>query len=86
MNKKNPFSSSDRVDYPVSLYAATKRSNELMAFSYSHLFDIPITGLRFFIVWTCGRMIWQYKFTEAIERNEEISVFNKGKMKEILLI
>ena len=83
MNKKNPFSSSDRVDYPVSLYAATKRSNELMAFSYSHLFDIPITGLRFFTVYgPYGRPdMAYYKFTEAIERNEEISVFNKGKMK-----
>lgn len=59
MNVKQPFSTDDRVDYPISLYAATKKSNELMAHTYSHLYNIPTTGLRFFTVYgPYGRQIW----------------------------
>tara|TARA_Y100001935_G_C17282524_1_gene498348 strand:+ start:598 stop:1596 length:999 start_codon:yes stop_codon:yes gene_type:complete len=83
MNNKQPFSTSDRVDYPVSLYAATKRSNELMAHAYSHLYDIPCTGLRFFTVYgPYGRPDMAYfKFTEAILKSKKIDVYNKGQMK-----
>jgi UDP-glucuronate 4-epimerase len=83
MNKKQPFSADDRVDHPVSLYAATKKSNELMAHSYSHLFRIPTTGLRFFTVYgPYGRPDMAYfKFTKAIMQGTTIDVYNHGKMK-----
>jgi UDP-glucuronate 4-epimerase len=82
MNVKQPFSSDDRVDYPISLYAATKKSNELMAHTYSHLYSIPTTGLRFFTVYgPYGRPdMAYYKFTKAIDKNETINVFNSGQM------
>lgn len=82
MNKKIPFSTEDRVDNPVSLYAATKKSNELMAHSYSHLYDLPTTGLRFFTVYgPWGRPdMAPFLFTEAIAKNKSINVFNNGKM------
>lgn len=82
-NKKVPFSVKDNVDHPISVYAATKKSNELMAHTYSHLFNIPVTGLRFFTVYgPWGRPDMAYfLFTEAILRGEPIKVFNKGKMK-----
>ncbi len=58
-NKKTPFNENDSVDHPISLYAATKKSNEIMAHSYSHLFNLPCTGLRFFTVYgSWGRLIW----------------------------
>lgn len=81
-NKKVPFSTSDNVDYPISLYAATKKSNELMAHSYSHLFDIPTTGLRFFTVYgPWGRPdMAPMLFAEAISNNRPIKVFNHGNM------
>ncbi|MBH0019008.1 NAD-dependent epimerase [Pseudoalteromonas sp. SWXJ133] len=83
MNEKMPFSTDDAVDHPVSLYAATKKSNELMAHSYSHLYDLPTTGLRFFTVYgPWGRPdMAPYLFTDAILNNREIKVFNNGKMK-----
>jgi len=82
MNIEQPFSVDDRVDHPISLYAATKRSNELMAHNYSHLFNIPTTGLRFFTVYgPYGRPDMAYfKFTRAILRGETIDVYNKGEM------
>lgn len=82
MNTKQPFSTADRVDYPVSLYAATKKSNELMAHTYSHLFNIPTTGLRFFTVYgPYGRPdMAYYRFTESILNGRTIDVFNDGKM------
>tara|TARA_B100002019_G_scaffold256164_1_gene239352 strand:- start:870 stop:1889 length:1020 start_codon:yes stop_codon:yes gene_type:complete len=82
-NKVLPFSELDNVDHPISLYAATKKSNELIAHSYSHLFDLPTTGLRFFTVYgPWGRPdMALYKFTEAIINNQPIRVFNHGKMK-----
>jgi UDP-glucuronate 4-epimerase len=81
-NKKVPFSVEDNVDCPVSLYAATKKSNELMAHTYSHLYNIPVTGLRFFTVlgpWGRPDMAY-YKFTKAILNDEPIDVYNHGKM------
>ena len=82
-NKAKPFRVTDRVDHPVSLYAATKKSNELMAHTYSHLFDLPTTGLRFFTVYgPWGRpdmALWL--FTEAILNGEPIKVFNHGRMR-----
>jgi UDP-glucuronate 4-epimerase len=83
MNVKQPFSTEDRVDYPVSLYAATKKSNELMAHSYSHLYNIPTTGLRFFTVYgPFGRPdMAYYKFTKAILNGDPIDVYNNGIMK-----
>lgn len=82
-NQKVPFSEVDYVDHPVSLYAATKKSNELMAYSYSHLYQVPATGLRFFTVYgPWGRpdmAIW--KFTESILNNRSIQVFAEGKLK-----
>ncbi|KHD25916.1 protein CapI [Vibrio caribbeanicus] len=83
MNEKMPFSTEDAVDHPVSLYAATKKSNELMAHSYSHLYDLPTTGLRFFTVYgPWGRPdMAPFLFTDAILNNREIKVFNHGKMK-----
>src|SRR3954463_5949456 len=81
-NKKMPFSEHDNVDHPVSLYAATKKSNELMAHTYSHLFGLPTTGLRFFTVYgPWGRPDMSYfKFTKAILEGHPIEVFNYGNM------
>ena len=83
MNEKMPFSTDDAVDHPVSLYAATKKSNELMAHSYSHLYNLPTTGLRFFTVYgPWGRPdMAPFLFTDAILNDREIKVFNHGKMK-----
>tara|TARA_B100000989_G_scaffold27208_1_gene17579 strand:+ start:2306 stop:3346 length:1041 start_codon:yes stop_codon:yes gene_type:complete len=83
INKVNPFNTSDNTDFPVSLYAATKKSNEVIAHSYSHLYDIPTTGLRFFTVYgPFGRPdMAYYKFTKAILEGKPIDVFNQGKMK-----
>ena len=83
MNTKQPFSTSDRVDNPISLYAATKKSNELIAHTYSHLYDIPTTGLRFFTVYgPMGRPDMAYfKFTKSIFDGKEIDVYNNGNMK-----
>ncbi len=83
MNVKQPFSIEDRVDHPISLYAATKKSNELMAHTYSHLFNIPTTGLRFFTVYgPYGRPdMAYYKFTKAIMNGDPIDVYNNGEMK-----
>lgn len=82
MNNEIPFSIDSITDYPVSLYAATKKSNELMAFSYSHLFKIPTTGLRFFTVYgPYGRPDMAYfKFTKSIFEGKPIEVFNEGNM------
>ncbi|WP_028109359.1 NAD-dependent epimerase [Ferrimonas futtsuensis] len=82
MNKKVPFSESDAVDHPVSLYAATKKSNELMAHTYSHLYGLPTTGLRFFTVYgPMGRPDMAYfSFTRKILAGEPIDVFNHGKL------
>ena len=82
MNAKIPFSETDQVDNPVSLYAATKKANELMAHSYSKLYKIPTTGLRFFTVYgPAGRPdMAPWLFTEAILKGEPIKVFNHGKM------
>lgn len=82
LNKKIPFSTDDNVDHPISLYAATKKSNELMAHTYSHLFNIPTTGLRFFTVYgPWGRPdMAMFLFTDAIVNNRPIKVFNHGKM------
>jgi UDP-glucuronate 4-epimerase len=81
-NKKIPFSTKDKVDKPVSLYAATKKSNELMAYTYSHLYKIPTTGLRFFTVYgPYGRPDMAYfKFTKHIIEGKPIKVFNNGDM------
>lgn len=81
-NTKVPFSENDRVDYPVSLYAATKKSNELMAYSYSHLYNIPTSGLRFFTVYgPWGRPdMAPMLFTDAIMNDKRIKVFNNGNM------
>jgi len=82
LNKKVPFDTRDNVDHPVSLYAATKKSNELMAHTYSHLFGLPTTGLRFFTVYgPWGRPDMAYfLFTNAILQNKPIKVFNNGHM------
>ena len=81
-NEKQPFSEHDAVDHPVSLYAATKKSNEVMAHSYSHLYGIPTTGLRFFTVYgPWGRPdMAPFLFTKAILDGEPIKVFNHGNM------
>ena len=81
-NAKVPFSEADQVDEPVSLYAATKKANELMAHSYSHLYGFPATGLRFFTVYgPWGRPDMAYfSFTEKILRGEKIPVFAEGKL------
>ena len=81
-NENMPFSTSDSVDHPVSLYAATKKSNELMAHTYSHLYNLPTTGLRFFTVYgPWGRPdMALFLFTKAILNNEPIKVFNHGEM------
>ena len=82
-NKKLPFAVDDRVDNPISLYAATKKANELMAHTYSHLFDIPTTGLRFFTVYgPWGRPdMSAFLFVKAILEGSPIKVFNKGDMR-----
>lgn len=82
-NTKIPFSVNDNVDHPVSLYAATKKSNELMAHSYAHLYNIPCTGLRFFTVYgSWGRPDMAYfKFTKSIYEGKAIQIFNHGDMK-----
>ena len=80
MNRKVPFCETDPVDHPVSLYAATKRANELMAHTYSHLYGLPVTGMRFFTVYgPMGRPDMAYfKFAEAIMRGTPIDVYNNG--------
>ena len=82
-NKKVPFSTQDQVDKPVSLYAATKKSNELMAYSYSKLYQIPLTGLRFFTVYgPMGRPDMAYfKFAKKIMKGEPIQIYNNGDMR-----
>ena len=82
-NTKVPFAIEDVVEKPVSLYAATKRADELMGFTYAHLYKIPSTGLRFFTVYgPWGRPdMAAYLFTKAIEANQPIKVFNNGKMR-----
>ncbi len=81
-NTSKPFSTSDNIDHPLSLYAATKKSNELMAHTYSHLYNLPTTGLRFFTVYgPWGRPdMALFKFTKAIVNDEEIDVYNYGNM------
>ena len=82
LNVKQPLDVEDKTDFPISLYAATKKSNELLAYSYSHLYDMPVTGLRFFTVYgPYGRPDMAYfKFTKAILENKEINLFNNGDM------
>lgn len=82
-NTKVPFAVTDNVDHPVSLYAASKKANELMAHSYAHLYGIPCTGLRFFTVYgTWGRPDMAYfKFTKAIYEGKPIQLYNNGDMK-----
>lgn len=82
-NTKMPFEETDPVDRPVSLYAATKKANELMAHTYSHLYRIPTTGLRFFTVYgPWGRPDMAYfSFTKAVLADQPIPVFNHGQMK-----
>ncbi|MBN1185982.1 MAG: NAD-dependent epimerase [Bacteroidales bacterium] len=82
LNKKMPFSTKHNVDHPISLYAASKKSNELMAHTYSHLFGLPTSGLRFFTVYgPWGRPdMALFLFTKAILDNKPIDVFNHGKM------
>ncbi len=82
-NQKMPFSEKDNIDHPVSLYAATKKSNELMAHSYSSLFNIPVTGLRFFTVYgPYGRPdMALFLFTKAIIEGKPIDVFNEGNLR-----
>ncbi|MBI2981793.1 MAG: NAD-dependent epimerase [Deltaproteobacteria bacterium] len=82
-NTKIPYSIDDPVDHPISLYAATKKANELMAHAYAHLYGIPTTGIRFFTVYgPWGRPDMAYfLFTEAILKGQPISLFNEGKMK-----
>ena len=82
-NKKIPYSTEDKVDNPVSLYAATKKSNELMAHAYSKLYNIPSTGLRFFTVYgPCGRPDMAYfGFTDKLVKGETIKIFNYGNCK-----
>ena len=82
-NKKVPFSTEDPVDHPVSLYAATKKSNELLAHAYSKLYDIPSTGLRFFTVYgPAGRPdMFYFSATQKLVRGETIKIFNYGDMK-----
>ena len=82
-NKVTPFREDQKVDYPVSLYAATKKSNEILAYSYSHLYGIPTTGLRFFTVYgPWGRPdMAPMLFIKSILNNKPIKVFNKGRMR-----
>lgn len=81
-NTSKPFSTSDNIDHPLSLYAATKKSNELIAHTYSHLYNLPTTGLRFFTVYgPWGRPdMALFKFTKAIVNDETIDVYNHGNM------
>ena len=83
LNNKTPFSTSDSVDHPISLYAATKKSNELMSHTYSHLYGIPTTGLRFFTVYgPWGRPdMALFKFTKSIIEGKAIDVYNQGDMR-----
>ncbi|HEQ70934.1 MAG TPA: NAD-dependent epimerase [Spirochaetia bacterium] len=83
LNESMPFSTRDNIDHPISLYAASKKSNELMAHSYSYLYDLPVTGLRFFTVYgPWGRPdMALFLFTKAILRGKPIDVFNDGQMK-----
>jgi len=83
LNRKMPFSTDDTVDHPVSLYAATKKANELMSHTYSHLYGIPTTGLRFFTVYgPWGRPdMALFKFTRAMIAGEKIDVYNNGQMR-----
>ena len=83
LNRKMPFSTDDSVDHPVSLYAATKKANELMSHTYSHLYGLPTTGLRFFTVYgPWGRPdMALFKFTKAMLEGKSIDVYNFGKMK-----
>jgi UDP-glucuronate 4-epimerase len=83
LNENMPFSIHDNVDHPISLYAASKKSNELMAHTYSHLFGIPTTGLRFFTVYgPWGRPdMALFIFTKSIKEGKPIEVFNEGRMK-----
>ena len=82
LNQETPFSEKHSVDSPISLYAASKKSNEAMAFSYSHLYNIPCTGLRFFTVYgPWGRPDMAYfKFVKQILNNQKINIFGQGKM------
>ena len=82
-NKKLPFSEKDNVDHPISLYAATKKANELMAHTYAHLYGLPVTGLRFFTVYgPWGRPdMAAFLFTKAILEGRPIQVFNRGDMR-----
>ncbi len=82
VNAKKPFGVEDKTDQPTNLYGATKKSNEVIAFAYHHLFKIPMTGLRFFTVYgPWGRPDMAYfSFTKAISENSPIAVFNQGKM------
>lgn len=81
-NKKVPYATDDKTDHPVSLYAATKKSNELMAYAYAKLYDIPVTGLRFFTVYgPAGRPDMAYfKFTNQLVEGEKIQIYNHGDM------
>jgi UDP-glucuronate 4-epimerase len=82
-NTKVPFATTDHVDYPISLYAATKKSGELIAHTYSHLYGLPVTGLRFFTVygpWGRPDMVY-FKFVKAIAEDKPIDVYNYGNMK-----
>ena len=83
LNRKTPFSTDDSVDHPVSLYAATKKANELMSHSYAHLYGLPTTGLRFFTVYgPWGRPdMALFKFTKAILEGRAIDVYNHGDMR-----
>ncbi|MDR0805795.1 MAG: NAD-dependent epimerase [Enterobacteriaceae bacterium] len=83
LNRKLPFSTDDSVDHPISLYAATKKANELMSHTYSHLFNLPTTGLRFFTVYgPWGRPdMALFKFTKAIIEGRSIDVYNHGDMR-----
>ncbi|WP_048781934.1 NAD-dependent epimerase [Pantoea vagans] len=83
LNRKMPFSTDDSVDHPVSLYAATKKANELMSHTYSHLYNLPTTGLRFFTVYgPWGRPdMALFKFTRAMIAGDAIDVYNRGEMK-----
>ncbi|WP_114193779.1 NAD-dependent epimerase [Edaphovirga cremea] len=83
LNRKMPFATDDSVDHPVSLYAATKKANELMSHTYSHLYNLPTTGLRFFTVYgPWGRPdMALFKFTKAILSGESIDVYNHGEMR-----
>ncbi len=82
LNEQMPFKTSDGVDHPVSLYAASKKANELMAHSYSHLYGLPTTGLRFFTVYgPWGRPdMALFKFVRAILKGEPIDIYNQGQL------